>query len=243
MELLRDKTRFLKTLLHRTPALYEAVQSVRDRRVHSRALSSGSFAQHGEDVQLVALLRSLGADGAYVDVGANHPFKLSNTYLMYRLGWRGVCVDPLPRFKKLYERWRPDDQFFNTAVGEFAGEIELHEFEWDPLSTLDSSLAEQYIQGGFRRLRRVPVSVKTIDQLLDESGITSPVSLLSIDIEGHELPALKSMSFDKWRPVVVCIEAVTAAGGRNEDALQYLIQHGYKMHGDLGLNVIFVRAV
>lgn len=238
---LLDMTSSLKTRFHRFPAFYEAVQSIRDRRVHSHGVRSGSFAQHVEDRHLMELLRSLGAEGPYVDVGANHPFKLSNTYLLYRSGWRGVCVDPLPRFKKLYRRWRPDDHFPCTAVGETEGHIELHQFEWDPLSTLDSSLAEQYMRNGFKRLQRMPVSVRKIDGLLVEAGIKGPVSLLSIDIEGHEVPALKSMNLDHWQPAVICIEAVTAAGERNEEALQYLLAHRYKVHGDLGLNVVFVR--
>lgn len=241
MNALRDKMIALRTLLLKMPAAYEGVQRLRDRRLHSESVRGGSFAQHGEDLQLITLLRSLGARGPYVDVGANHPFRLSNTYLLYRSGWRGVCVDPLPRFKPLYQRWRPEDRFVCTAVGETAGQIDLHQFEWDPLSTLDESLAEQYIRSGFKRLQRLPVSVRTIDEVLDESGITGPLSLLSIDIEGHEVPALKSMNLDKWQPAVICIEAVTLGGARNEKALTYLQARGYKVHGDLGLNVVFVR--
>ena len=67
------------------------------------------------------------------------------------------------------------------------------------------------------------------------------MALLSIDIEGHEVPALKSMNLDRWQPAVICIEVVTAVGARNEEALQYLLTHGYRIYGDMGFNTVFVR--
>ena len=47
--------------------------------------------------------------GFYVDIGCHHPFRFSNSYLFYKLGWRGICVDPLPGTKALFNKWRPED--------------------------------------------------------------------------------------------------------------------------------------
>ena len=49
------------------------------------------------------------------------------------------------------------------------------------------------------------------------------------------------MNLDRWQPAVICIEVVTAVGARNEEALQYLLPHGYKIYGDMGFNTVFVR--
>ena len=65
--------------------------------------------------------------------------------------------------------------------------------------------------------------------------------LLSIDIKGHEVPALKSINLDRWQPAVICIEVATAAGARNDEALNYLLTHGHKIYGDMGFNAVFVR--
>ncbi len=232
----------LKSVLMRMPLAYEAVQGLRDRAYLRRADEAGSFAQHGEDLALMRLLQEAGASGPYVDVGCNHPFKLSNTYLLYRHGWRGLCVDPLPRFASLYRRWRPEDRFASLAIGEAAGELPLYEFESDVLSTLDPTLAQQYQAQGYRLRRTSAVRIASLDEVLAGSGLSAPISLLSIDIEGHELPALRSIDLGRWQPQFVCLEALTATGRRNGGAIDHLVSHGYSVAADLGLNIILRRA-
>lgn len=232
----------IKSLLLHVPVLYERVQALRDRRWLRRAEAAGSYAQHGEDQRLAQLLTEAGARGPYVDVGCNHPFKLSNTFLLYRKGWRGLCVDPLPRFAPLYARWRPQDRFMRVAIGETAGTLPFYEFESDVLSTLDADLAAQYQKQSYRLRATSSVQVMRLDTLLDSSGLKAPLSLLSIDIEGHELPALKSMDLARWRPALICLEVATADGRRNEAAIAYLAQQGYETALDLGLNLVLRRA-
>ncbi|MBU1222278.1 MAG: FkbM family methyltransferase [Gammaproteobacteria bacterium] len=231
----------IKSLLLRIPPLYEAVQALRDRKFHRKGMKSGSFSQHGEDVKLLALLRDANAKGPYLDVGCNHPYRLSNSYLLYLNGWRGLCIDPLPRFQSAFKRWRPKDGFQCAAVGDADGELPLFEFESDVLSTLDANLAEAYKERGFRLRRKSVVRVRSIDSLLESSQFSPPLSLLSLDIEGHELPALRSINLAYWRPEFICMEVLTADGRRNQAAIEYLSDNGYQPDVDMGLNVIFRR--
>lgn len=231
----------LKSALLRFPVAYEWVERFRDRAYLQRAVKAGSYAQHGEDLELLRLLRARGATGPYVDVGCNHPFKLSNTYLLYAQGYRGVCIDPLPRYQALYQRWRPQDRFVRTAIGEVEGELTFHEFESDVLSTLDPQLAALYAQQGYRLRRQSGVRVARLDTVLDEAGVRGPISLLSIDIEGHELPALRSIDLSRWQAALICLEVATADGHRNQDALDYVTGQGYEITLDLGLNIILGR--
>jgi FkbM family methyltransferase len=230
-----------KSMLLRTPALYEWVQGIRDGNWLRAAHASGSYAQHGEDQALLKLLQGSGNRHPYVDVGCNHPFKLSNTYLLYRQGWRGLCVDPLPRFAPLYSRWRAEDRFCNLAIGEVAGELPFYEFESDVLSTLDGALAAQYQAQGWRLRKRSAVRIARLDTVLEESGLQGPVSLLSIDIEGHELQALRSLDLARWQPELVCLEVATADGKRSVDAIAHLQAQGYEIALDLGINLVLRR--
>lgn len=54
-----------------------------DYYVHSK-----SFSQHGEDVVLAAFFYK-NYKGVYINIGAHHPFRFSNTYyfLQERLEW------------------------------------------------------------------------------------------------------------------------------------------------------------
>jgi FkbM family methyltransferase len=231
----------IKSILIRVPPVYEAVQAFRDRRFHRQGTRLGTYAQHGEDIKLLKLLRDAGATGAYLDVGCNHPFRLSNSYLLYLNGWRGLCIDPLPRFSRAFKRWRPDDMFECAAVGEMDGDLPLFEFESDVLSTLDANLADAYLERGYRLRRKSTVKIRSINSILQAHRITAPLSLLSLDIEGYELPALRSIDLDQWRPMFICMEVLTADGHRNEAAIEYLMANGYRPAADMGLNIVFRR--
>jgi FkbM family methyltransferase len=233
----------IKSMLLRVPALYERVQHIRDTQWLRHADKAGSYAQHGEDRAVLDLLLREPVRHPYVDVGCNHPFKLSNTYLLYRQGYTGLCIDPLPRFRPLYQHWRPKDRFKSVAIGESSGDLPFFEFESDVLSTLDAELAARYQQQGWRLRQTSRVPIARLDSVLNECGIEGPISLLSIDIEGHELPALRSFNLLRWRPRLVCIEVATAEGTRNLQAVHHLQAHGYAVALDLGLNLVMQRVV
>jgi hypothetical protein len=73
----------------------------------------------------------------------------------------------------------------------------------------------------------------TLDTVLDMWGITPPLDLLSIDIEGGELKALQGLNIPKWRPKLVCVEVVF-----NPHAVEYLVLSGYKMLTTIDTDVI-----
>ena len=58
-----------------------------------------SYAQEGEDLILYRMIYGKIDKGFYVDVGAHHPKRFSNTYFFYRKGWRGINVEPMPGSK------------------------------------------------------------------------------------------------------------------------------------------------
>src|SRR6185369_13784792 len=69
-----------------------------------------SYAQQGEDLVVKNVLAVLGiSTPSYLDIGAHHPVKSSNTYLFYRGGGRGVLVEPNPTYVKLLREQRKED--------------------------------------------------------------------------------------------------------------------------------------
>src|SRR2546430_2805880 len=66
----------------------------------TRTLRSGqrSYSQCGEDLLVNFIFGAIRQSAvSYLDVGAHHPTFLSNTYLFYKAGGSGVCVEPDPR--------------------------------------------------------------------------------------------------------------------------------------------------
>ena len=54
--------------------------------------------------------------GFYVDVGAYHPTKINNTYLLYKRNWRGINIDISNFSIDLFNFWRPEDLNFCRAI-------------------------------------------------------------------------------------------------------------------------------
>src|SRR5581483_2050578 len=66
------------------------------------------YSQEGEDL-IASRLFDGKANGFFVDVGAHHPIRHSNTYLLYRRGWRGINIDATPGSMAAFRRLRPED--------------------------------------------------------------------------------------------------------------------------------------
>ncbi len=65
-----------------------------------------SWSQEGEDLILYRFFDGK-QNGFYVDVGAHHPFRFSNTYRFYRMGWHGINIDASPSTSTLKDLTRP----------------------------------------------------------------------------------------------------------------------------------------
>lgn len=67
-----------------------------------------SYFQEGEDMILRRIFERQ-STGFYVDVGAHHPKRFSNTYFFYKKSWTGINVDAMPGSMKLFEKVRSRD--------------------------------------------------------------------------------------------------------------------------------------
>jgi hypothetical protein len=69
-----------------------------------------SCSQSGQDLWVNAVLEGK-RDGFFLDVGANHPVELSNTYALQNgLGWGGVLVERDEHCLNLLRMWRQSDR-------------------------------------------------------------------------------------------------------------------------------------
>lgn len=164
-----------------------------------------SYAQNLEDVMLWRALKNV-EQGLYVDVGANHPIRDSVTKAFYENGWHGVNVEPI---RSLYDQLmldRPRDINLCCAISSLPGTAEFYEIPGAcGLSTLERSLADEYVQKGLKLLS-YQVPVRTLADILTASEVTK-IHFLKIDVEGAEKAVLQSMPFDRVKPWVIVVEA------------------------------------
>jgi len=86
-----------------------------------------SYSQTGEDVIIELFIQARKIKNfTYLDIGANHPTKLNNTYKFYEQGFYGVCIEPDPVVYKKLSRMRPNDVCLNVGVaGKSATDIDF----------------------------------------------------------------------------------------------------------------------
>ena len=77
-----------------------------------------SYSQFGEDRIIEYLFYQQGlSKPTYLDIGANEPKYISNTYYFYEHGSEGVCVERNPILCKKLKKTRPRDIVINAGVG------------------------------------------------------------------------------------------------------------------------------
>ncbi|MCC7275266.1 MAG: FkbM family methyltransferase [Alphaproteobacteria bacterium] len=185
-------------------------------------------------------------DGFYVDVGAYHPMKYSNTALLRENGWSGINIDISPHTIALFQKARPKDINVRAAVGDENGELEAYFFaEGAPASTntidYDQAVKWQRRFGADFVKERVPV--RTLDSILESSGRAEPIDFLNIDVEGAEARVLRGFSIDRYQPRVVAIEihAPDFESVLRHPTHETLARHGYRIVAYTLITAIFAR--
>ncbi len=162
-------------------------------------------------------------DGVFVDVGCAWPIRANNTYYLERhLGWTGIGIDALNDYASAWKETRPGSPFLNFMVTDkHQGFGTFYRSQNKGLSSAVKKRATADYFGGELEVEEVRVPAATLTEILDAQGMTH-IDLLSLDIEGFELPALRGFDFARFQP-----ELIVAEGGRrNVKAL--LERHGYE---------------
>lgn len=194
-----------------------------------------SYSQEGEDLIVAKLLNGV-TKGLYVDVGAYHPFKLSNTYLLYKQGLRGINIDPSPTSKKLFEKARPADTFINTAISNKSRTLNYYIFESEPLNTLSEKQAKTIRKSKQSKLvRTLKIKTQKLSDILEKHA-NNKIDFLNIDVEGLELEVLNSLNLKKFKPKIIAVENL----GSKIEVEKMLIKHKYNKVAQTNLTGIYV---
>jgi FkbM family methyltransferase len=196
-------------------------------------MTSISFSAWGEDVIAVSWLRGAGFDLSairYLDVGAAEPKRLSNTYLLYSLGARGVLVEPDPAQVTELRSIRPRDTVISAGVAfddrrrASLARMKRRVFNTFLDQQVDAVIAASAAwpdnQQGL--VDRIEVDLIPIDDIIVRHlGGVAP-HFLSIDCEGCDFAILQTLDLSRFRPNLICIE-----GGRSLCEYEQLLGADY----------------
>jgi FkbM family methyltransferase len=222
----------IKAMVNRLllPSLRKPLARLRARLFDTYALKS--YSVEGEDLILNRILHGK-SRGFYVDVGAHHPRRFSNTHRFYRDGWSGINIEPNPAAMKKFRSERSRDINLQYGVANQPAQLTYYQFDEPALNTFDRSLVESRLANTpYKLTGTIEVPVERLDRLLQQHlPENQEIDFLSIDVEGLDLQVLQSNDWRRYRPRCVLVESLDTA---IEDDMQgeiflYLRLQGYEL--------------
>jgi FkbM family methyltransferase len=188
------------------------------------------YGQDGEDLILNRLFRGK-RTGLYIDVGAHHPMRFSNTYSFYLKGWRGINIDPEPGSMKLFKKYRDRDINLEVGIAAKAGHMTYYRFDDSALNTFDPQEAIKKNKPPYKLLECIDVKVCTLAEVL-EMYIKKDqhIDFFTVDAEGMDEEVLRSNDWSRFRPKYILAETLRAdlLDLSQSSLVQYLISQNYK---------------
>jgi FkbM family methyltransferase len=206
-----------------------------------------SFSQSGEDIVIQALLRDQQPEaneqpGFFFDVGAYHPFRYSNTFLLYLRGWRGVNIDANANAIAQFQLMRPDDINLHALVSDQVQTLKYFKFEEGAWNTTNESAAKLILgrePPSTRLIGEELMQTQMLDSLLEAHVINKRFDLLNIDVEGMDQQLLFSIDFDRFRPKVIALEIAPAVWS-SEPMKSFLKEKHYELYAQCVSTAVLV---
>ncbi len=222
-----------KLLLKITPKkilnLYQ--EPIKNQLRELDSYSTLSYSQEGEDLILKRIFEGQ-KTGFYVDVGAHHPKRFSNTYLFYKMGWRGINIDAMPGSMGKFKEVRPDDVNLEIAISDKEEILIFHIFNEPALNTFNELQAEKYLLNtNYKVIEKKKLKTFPLWEVLEKyNSEGNQIHFMSIDVEGLDLQVLKSNNWIKFKPLIILVELLemrSIAEIQKSEIYIFLISNGY----------------
>lgn len=199
------------------------------------------YSQFGEDIVISRLLNK--RKGFYIDVGAHHPKRYSNTYLLFKKGWRGINIDANPHTITLFNRTRPKDTNICVGVGK-PGELEYYSFSDPAVNTFMETEAEKWMDKKWITfLGKETLAIRPLRDVLLEVTELPHIDVFNIDVEGMDYDVLESFPWERDVPTIIVVESHDFRSDAPQKCPSYtfLTQKGYHLYSYVGPSLVFTR--
>jgi FkbM family methyltransferase len=203
-----------------------------------------SYSQEGEDMILRRLFEGQEM-GFYVDVGAHHPKRFSNTYFFYKRGWKGINIDAMPNSMKPFNTIRPKDINIEKPISDKKQVLTYYAFNEPALNGFSKELSEERDgkNGYFIEFAKEIETVTLEDVFKANLPEGQSIDFLNIDVEGLDFNVLKSNDFGKYKPKVILVEILNSAlkDLEGHEITTYLKKRNYIFYAKAVNTVIFIE--
>lgn len=203
-----------------------------------------SFSQGGEDALLAGLF-CYKKNGFFVDIGAFHPYKYSNTFLFYRKGWRGINIDAAPGSMEEFQKMRPEDTNIEAAISEKPEQLTYYFLgKGNSMNTFSPDFLND-LNNKDKIKKTINITTQRLDTILEKHAAGRDINFMTIDVEGLELSVLRSSDWSRFRPEAVLLESFELMNDQQNydvEIRKFFAEKGYKLISKTPNGIIFLRS-
>ena len=140
---------------------------------------------------------------------------------------------------------RPLDKCLNFGIGDGNHtEADYYMFSEDHwgMNTFSKEEAANYEKEGVPVKKVVKLPLKDINEVISQNFTEAP-TVVSLDVEGLDEMILKKLDFDKYQPLLICVETVNYNKDKEltkrKSILDLLASKGYFIYADTHVNTLF----
>lgn len=223
------------------PFLYQILVQINLKMID---YSTKSYSQEGEDMILRRVFNDKN-NGFFVDVGAHHPERFSNTFFFYMLGWKGINIDAMPGSMDGFKRKRPLDINLEIPISNSGKELIYYKFNEPALNGFSKKLTELRINESNLYYVEEEITLKTYrlsEVLENHMPKYTDIDFMTIDVEGLDFEVLQSNDWEKFRPKIILVEILenSLEDFFTNEAYLYLKDRDYRFYAKT-VNTVFFR--
>lgn len=204
-----------------------------------------SYSLEGEDLILRRIFEKKKTPGFYIDVGAYHPKRYSNSYYFYKEGWRGINIDAMPGSMVLFKKVRPRDINLEIAISDTKEVLTYYLFNESALNGFSKIISDEKIKNHeYKIINEIEMETFPLADVLDKYlPEKTEIDFLSVDVEGFDLKVLLSNDWNKYKPKVTLVESwdFNLSNPDNFEIYEYLSDKGYYLTAKTVATLIFTN--
>jgi FkbM family methyltransferase len=238
------KKRFLLSLALKNKLFYKIYLYYNLYIRNFKYIFQKSYSQFNDDIFIKKFFKNK-TTGTYVDIGCHHPFKLNNTYLLYKKGWNGLNIDLMKINIDLFNIWRPRDKNICSAISNKNKISSVYIPNNNILSTEISiqksyaNIIKKHHKNPFIKKKILILTFKNI--LKNYKVDLEKFDFLKIDIEGEDYKVLKNINLKKYNPELICIEDGIEKKENKNKITKYLKSVKYKLIYKSPINLFYQK--
>lgn len=198
--------------------------------------------QHEIEKYIQALLPT---PGFFLEIGCWDGINISQTYIIEKQGWTGICVDPFP---KHFEKRKC--QLIQKAISKDGGQREFIRVTEDRRYMGDvsylSGFKEKVTTGLHWPLiqehcnyEEIKVDTIPISELL--SRCPDHIDFLSVDVEGGELEIFQGIDFSRYSFGLIVFEH--NYDEETKKGVAKILEDEYVLYKDLDIDTIYINKI